>query len=459
MCHFTNLHDDHKLLKIEDEEALKKENISVDISTKDLEENKNKIEELKTKIQNEMINIDNTYEKVDKEVTKSYELKHEILTKEENELKDKLKNEVTKIKENLENNLSKINETIRNIERIIKGKKIFLEKKDELMIKKLNYISNINKNQKQMKILIQQPIKNLKILYNENERQIKYEEYYFNGLPIPKNIQITDINSNSFKLSWEIDNLNILNIDNKQIKYKVELKKEKEDFILSYEGNDNNYVINNLKSNTNYEIRICSFYNQTISDWTEIYKITTKSIDSSILNNCEREKEFVNKLLEWTGSKSMELLYRGTKDGMTAQNFHNKCDNKGKTICLCLNDKNNIFGGYSSIPWANNGGDKTSNDCFLFTLTNIYNTEPTKFKYIKERSVYHDANYGPIFGGGSDLYFGNNSGNFTLQNSNGSYFPCSYEDTLGKGKSVFTGDFNNNNQYIKIKEIEVFRLI
>ena len=34
MCYFTNLHKEHKLLKIEDEEALKKENISVDISTK-----------------------------------------------------------------------------------------------------------------------------------------------------------------------------------------------------------------------------------------------------------------------------------------------------------------------------------------------------------------------------------------------------------------------------------------
>ena len=155
----------------------------------------------------------------------------------------------------------------------------------------------------------------------------------------------------------------------------------------------------------------------------------------------------------------MELLYRGTKDGMTAQNFHDKCDNKGKIICLFLNDKDNIFGGYSSIPWANNGGDKTSNDCFLFTLTNIYNTEPTKFKYIKRRSVYHGANHGPVFGGASDLYFGGNSGNFNLQNSNGSGFPYSYEDTLGKGRTIFTGDFNNNNEYIKIKEIEVFRLI
>ena len=50
MCYFGNLHNNHKLLRIDDEEALKKENISVDISTKDLDENKNKIEELKIKI-------------------------------------------------------------------------------------------------------------------------------------------------------------------------------------------------------------------------------------------------------------------------------------------------------------------------------------------------------------------------------------------------------------------------
>ena len=144
---------------------------------------------------------------------------------------------------------------------------------------------------------------------------------------------------------------------------------------------------------------------------------------------------------------------------MTAQNFHDKCNNKGKTICLFLNDKDNIFGGYSSIPWANNGGNKTSNDCFLFTLTNIHNTEPTKFRYIKDRSVYLDKNYGPVFGGGTDLYFGENYGDFTHQNSNASNFPYTYIDTLGKGKSVFTGDLNNNNKYIKLKEIEIFRLI
>ena len=138
---------------------------------------------------------------------------------------------------------------------------------------------------------------------------------------------------------------------------------------------------------------------------------------------------------------------------MTSNDFHNKCDNKGNTICLFLNDKDNIFGGYSSIPWTNNGGDKTANDCFLFTITNIYNTEPTKFPYEKGRSVYHGSDYGPIFGEGPDLYFQNN---FTGNNNCGSYFPYSYSDILGKGKSIFVGE--NNNDYFTLKELEVFEI-
>ena len=34
----------------------------------------------------------------------------------------------------------------------------------------------------------------------------------------------------------------------------------------------------------------------------------------------------------------MKLLYRGTKDGTTSLKFHEKCDNKGPTICLYKND-------------------------------------------------------------------------------------------------------------------------
>ena len=126
MCHFLNIHNNHKIIRIEDEEALKKEKMSIEDCTKDFDENKNRIEELKKKIENEVIEIDKLYDKVNKEVIESYKIKHEKLIKEENELKDKLKNEVRKIKENLEINLIKINEIIRKCERIKKGIKILL---------------------------------------------------------------------------------------------------------------------------------------------------------------------------------------------------------------------------------------------------------------------------------------------------------------------------------------------
>ena len=307
MCHFLNIHNNHKIIRIEDEEELKKEKMSIEDYSKDFDENKNRIEELKKKIENEIKEINKLYEKVNKEV---------IIIKEENEIKDKLKNEVRKIKENLEINLLKINEIIRKNERINKGIKILLEDKDKKMIKELNYISNINKNKKEMKLLYQQPMKNIKILYNENENNIKYEEYYFNGIsPKPKDIEFNDIGINSFKISWKIEDN--VNIENKEIKYRIEIRKENDKFKLIYEGNNNNYIINNLDDNTNYEIRLCSFYNNIISEWTKIYKIKTKIFNSIILNNNERKKEYINKIIEWSGYKSMELIYRGTRDGMT----------------------------------------------------------------------------------------------------------------------------------------------
>ena len=437
------------VMDINDEEKLKKENISIEGSNKDIEDNKNKLEELKNKIENEMVKIDKLYDKVDNEVTKSYEIKHENLIKEENELKDKLKNEVTKIKENLELNISKINDILRNSERIIKGIQTFKEEENKI-IKKLNYISKINKNQKEINIIFQQLMKNLNISFNDNN--IKYEEYYFNGIPTPKDIEFSDINANSFKISWKIDDINIIDIDNKKIKYIIEIRKENGEFKLVYEGVENNYLINNLDSDTIYEIRICTLYNDIKSQYSKIFKIQT-DLDSIILKGNEKKKEYIDKILEWSGLKSMKLIYRGTRDGMTSKDFHDKCDNKGKTICLFLNDKGNIFGGYSSIPWERNGGDKIANDCFLFTLTNIYNTEPTKFPYIKGRSICNNSNYGPIFGDGSDIYCYNN---FCDKNCCFSGFPVSYQDVLGKGKSIFTGDVNN--QYFILKEIEVFEL-
>ena len=437
---------------------MKKENISIENSIKEFGNNIQKLNNLKKTIEYEMKAIDQTFEKVQMETTKSYELKKEKLKKEEEDLKEKLKNEVTKIKEQLEINFSKVNNLLKTYEKIIKGIQSF-EKEEKIIIKNLSYVSRISKNQKEMRAVFQQLMKNLKISFVENENTIKYEEYYFNGIPIPKDIEFKDIETNSFKVLWKIDDFNILNVDKKEIKYKLEIKKDnsKEDFIQIYEGNENSYIVNkNIQKNTNYEIRICSIYKDIYSLWSEIYKIQTKNFDSIILNEIERGNEFLEKLYEWTGHRKMELLYRGTRDGDGSNIFHNKCDNQGPTIVLCKNEKENIFGGYSSISWTSNSSYYAANGSFIFTLSNIHGTAPTKYPNSRnyDYAVYHYSDYGPTFGNGHSLYISNN---YLNNKSSYCYLEYAYPDVLGKGFSIFTGDINNHN--FKLKELEVFKLI
>ena len=387
-------------------------------------------------------------------MTKSYLNKHEQLIKEENDLKEKLQNEVTKIKEKLENFLSQSNEEIKINEKINKGIKK-MENEEKNIIKILSYVSKINKTQKNIKKLFKELMKNIKFSFEEEKSEIKYEEYYFNGIPIPKNIEFKDVSSSSLNIFWNIDNMNIINIDNNKINYKLEMKNNKGEFEKIYEGNNKNYYINNLNKNTNYEFRICSLYNDLIGEYSEIKKIKTLDIDSNILKESNRENEFLQKIFEWSGYKKMELLFRGTRDGMTNTAFHNKCDNQGQTLTLIKNDKGYIFGGYASISWKNESNHTfhSAPDSFLFTLTNIHNTQPTKFPSKNDnKEIRHYSGYGPAFGYGTDLGINGNISN----NGGWSNFPYTYQDVLGKGKSIFTND--NNNGSFKVNEIEVFKL-
>ena len=178
---------------------MKKENITINDSTKEFDANIQKLNELKNSLEHEMLEIDKAYEKVDKETTKFFELKREKLNKEEEELKETLKTEVTKIKEKLENYLSQTNNLTKKCERIIKGVKT-IQNEETNIIKTLSYISFINKNQKEIDALTMELIKNLKITFNEEESTIKYEEYYFNGFPIPKDIEFKEIESTNLKV-------------------------------------------------------------------------------------------------------------------------------------------------------------------------------------------------------------------------------------------------------------------
>ena len=154
----------------------------------------------------------------------------------------------------------------------------------------------------------------------------------------------------------------------------------------------------------------------------------------------------------------MILLYRGTRDGDSANIFHNKCDNQGPTICLCKNEKDNFFGGYCSISWTTSSGEfKPVDGSFLFSLTNIYNTQPYKFPntQYQNKAIYQHSIYCGTFGKKCDFVICDKYLNSS--NSRADLSDAAYPDTLGKGNSTFSGDLNTN--YFKLKEYEVFKLL
>ena len=276
-------------------------------------------------------------------------------------------------------------------------------------------------------------------------------------IPSPKDIEVKEISSSSANIFWKIDKLNIINFDNEKIKFRIEIRKDKDKFLQIYEGKETNFQINNLIRNTEYEFRICSVYDDIIGLWTKNIKFKTLEVkcDSIILLESKRENEFINKIKEWTGYNRMELIYRGSRDGSLSKNFHEKCDYKAPTITLYKNVKGCIFGGYASIAWTSDGSYHKAPECFIFTLTNIHNTEPTKFPTTNNNEgTRHHIDMGPSFGENCDISIKADYINIDSYSD----FPCRYSDILGKGKSIFTGDFNNNNTNYRLKEIEVFQL-
>ena len=227
-----------------------------------------KIDELISNIESEINNVNNLYDSTYFNLVNSFKLKHQQLLQQENNLKEKLQNEVTKIKEELENNLSQIN-SLKNISnRINKG---FETYKNSIL--KLNYISKINMVKKLYDNILIKSIKSIEFSYKEEKNDIIFNEYYFNGICPPNNIEFTNISLSNLKITWKNGCINYKNIKNvNEIKYILEMKESNQEYHKIYEGNNNYYEFINISLKDNYEFRICSLYNDLISPWTKVQK-------------------------------------------------------------------------------------------------------------------------------------------------------------------------------------------
>ncbi|CAF0959551.1 unnamed protein product [Adineta steineri] len=179
------------------------------------------------------------------------------------------------------------------------------------------------------------------------------------------------------------------------------------------------------------------------------------SIDKDFPNTTLLKPEHKVKLNEFYGKSNQkwELIYKTTRDGFTANAFHVRCDNEGPTMTIIRSSNDCIFGGYTSVSWASSEGYQKDKTAFLFTLTNPHNIPPTKYNIKPDRvayAVHHKSNFGPVFGGGFDIYISDSS---SKNNCNYSNFSHSYDDTTGYGIDTFTGAKN-----FTTSEIEVYKL-
>ena len=77
--------------------------------------------------------------------------------------------------------------------------------------------------------------------------------------------------------------------------------------------------------------------------------------DSVILSSEQRQTliDWLKETLE-SASDDYVLLYRASRNGWTAANFHSCCDSKGPTVTV-IKSGNYIFGGYTEEQWDQPG--------------------------------------------------------------------------------------------------------
>jgi hypothetical protein len=149
--------------------------------------------------------------------------------------------------------------------------------------------------------------------------------------------------------------------------------------------------------------------------------------------------------------KRFALLWRGSRDGFGARDFHGRCDGRANTLTLILDTRGSVFGGFTPLQWARNSGWKCDDSLksFLFTLKNPHNIPARKFALIsKQGAICCDSSRGPIFGG-----------IWVFDNCNANTDSCTrlaitYTNDTGLDRNiVFTGSKN-----FQVREIEVFEI-
>ena len=173
-------------------------------------------------------------------------------------------------------------------------------------------------------------------------------------------------------------------------------------------------------------------------------------IDSVILENNEQYRDLM-KLCQMEGQK-WRLLYRATRDGFRAADFHQKCDDKPNTLTIVKATTSAVFGGFTQEPWSSDDEYRPGSVSLLFSLVNEQNSPITLNCTHLNNGIYCNKDLGPCFGEG-DLKIANSSNkNKKSRCCTGHTYQAKKADGTLDHKELFLA----GSEYFQSEEIEVF---
>jgi len=168
---------------------------------------------------------------------------------------------------------------------------------------------------------------------------------------------------------------------------------------------------------------------------------------NGIIKNIIKEPEEIeivtNKIADKFPGSSYKLLYKGSRDGDGAAEFHNRCDDAEKTLVIVEDNYGNRFGGFTTQDWGGQYLQKKDDDAFIFSVdkNRVYDVIPD------QNAIGCYPNFGPVF------------------------FGCQiriYDNFLAKGGTTYkkglnyrtTEDFEltNGKQNFGVRDIEVYEV-
>ena len=349
---------------------------------------------------------------------------------------------LTEMKRDLEKFKNSSKEIIKICESLISVKEIILNNlKLAIDFKKLNFYSIVNyKNLLKTKIkLIEKPytiinplseinLKILKSIQKNFESNIQEEGFNINNdIAYLKNSykNFMDIINESFDLNKDNNNNSLNKIENNN-----DISKEKnistKNKIIKQENMNNNSVNNFLNLYIKNDITFPFINNPNLDT---MKSIQNKIIDLPINNNNNNSNSLISYFSQYEKStimdindinfiinlissklgkkiKKLYLCYTASKDGDSAEVFHNKCDFIKNIIVLIKSKNGKKFGGFSTESWEVNTENqiyKKDKNAFIFSLDK-YNS----YKIVKpEKALYCGKRLGPIYGTG-EIFIANN---------------------------------------------------